>query len=131
MIRRRDFLQYLGIGGLVAAVHNVDALGITTIEKKLIVPKRGAIKIYTGIPGDPTSVLLATLDLNPNFESELPLTAPVITTGIANWARIEHHEYGDFDVPVGGEKDNKPISFDTPYFIKNGVVSIHSLVFGP
>ena len=37
MTTRRDFLQILGIGGLTAAVHNVDASG--TIEKKLIVPE--------------------------------------------------------------------------------------------
>ena len=81
---RRDFLQYLGIGGMIAAVHNVDALGLTVVEKKLIMPSYGTIKIYGG------DTLLATLTLTDLKLPFKPLTDECMATGVANWARIDH-----------------------------------------
>ena len=62
-MKRRDFLQYLGIGGMIAAVHNVDALGVSTIEKKLIVPNYGWVRIYAGGTPPEGGRLLATLEM--------------------------------------------------------------------
>ena len=71
---------------MIAAVHNVDAYGLTTIEEKLIVPKK-----------------------------------------LAAWARIDHPEYGTFDVDVGITGDGKDISFDQ-FFLDNKVY-LRPLIF--